>query len=163
MERDAGGAHNKSARVVQFCFESRTLEIIWYNKKPREFCQNNTIYSDIGPIFVDQLPTNCFTIDGKFVVLHSNTPFSSKPFVIDLHQKQLIPLNHFPKEHCKILDIKQNVVISIGSSLNYSPNVYLCNIDDFSKLNSQGLLFLIIVPTSWQHRCTISERLQKAN
>lgn len=133
LERTAGGPHNRSARLQQFCFETRKLQTILDNKESRKLINDNTAYSDIGPLFVESLPPNCFTLDGKFVLLNSETPLTSKPFAVDLQKNELRVLN-FPLDYCEIMDVKNDWIIALGSSLNRLPNVYLTNISDLTNL-----------------------------
>lgn len=138
LERDAGGAHNKPARLMQFCFKTRKVQTILDNKQSRELINNKTAYSDYGPLFAEKLPAKCHTLDGRYLLLHSDTPVSSKPFAIDLRENKLKLLS-FPEENCEILEVKNDWIIAVGSSLNRTPNLYLCNItsnDLFSDLSN---------------------------
>lgn len=135
LERDAGGAHNKSARLQQFCFESRKVTIILDNKHKRELINNKTAYSDYGPLFVDNLSKNCFALGGKYILLHSETPTSSRPFAVDLKEKQLKLLN-FSEGYCEIFEVKNDWIVALGSSIDRTPNLYLCNIADSTDLSN---------------------------
>ncbi|XP_017487322.1 PREDICTED: acylamino-acid-releasing enzyme-like [Rhagoletis zephyria] len=135
LERDAGGAHNKSARLQQFCFESRKIQTILDNKQKRELINNKTEYSDYGPLFLDKMATNCFTMDGKYVLLDSETPVFTKPYAVDLKEKQL-KLIKFPEGFCQILEVKNDWVIALGSSINSTPNLYLSNIANSTDLTN---------------------------
>lgn len=135
LERDAGGAHNKSNRLQQFCFESRKVQTILDNKQKRELINNKTAYSDYGPLFVDDLPRSCFALSGRYILLHSETPTSKRPFAVDL-KENLLKLLNFPEGYCEILEVKNDWVVALGSSPNSTPNVYLCNIADSTDLSN---------------------------
>ncbi|KAI2809462.1 hypothetical protein BLOT_000611 [Blomia tropicalis] len=137
LERNAGGPHNKSVRLQQFCFETRKVQTIIDNKENRKLNASKTEYSDIGPLFVNNLPKNCFSNDGKYAFLSSYTPLETKVFAINLSECFMKPLP-FHHESCDVLDVENNWITAVGSSINYLPNAYLCNLnevsDDFTNL-----------------------------
>lgn len=135
LERNAGGAHDKAARLQYFDMETRKIRTIIDDKIKREVIKNKdgtASYSDIGPIFSSDLPSNCFTKNGKYILFDSETPFYGKSFAVKIEDHSVQMINF--ADSTQILDVKHDWICAIGSSINQLPLVYLGH---FSESNTK--------------------------
>ncbi|KAF7493851.1 Acylamino-acid-releasing enzyme [Sarcoptes scabiei] len=128
LERNSGGPHNQAARLQLFDFETKSIKTIVSDELRREVITNsdgNSEYSDIGPLFTSNLPSNCFSDDGRFIFLNSNVSLARKSFSICLETNTMKVLDFSLTNSTEILDIKSDWICLLGSSINHLPNIYI--------------------------------------
>lgn len=136
LQYAAGGPHRNAASLQLFNFETNKSTTVMSNSLPRRLEQKpdgSMTYSNQGPLFTFDLPSNCFSADGKFVITSTMTPLQTQAVAIPLDQTNTANLLAFPEESCTIIGLKQNWILAIGSAINSLPTVYLGYFDE-SKL-----------------------------
>ncbi|OTF80599.1 acylamino-acid-releasing enzyme-like protein, partial [Euroglyphus maynei] len=135
LERNAGGAHDKAAKLQYFDMETRKIRTLIDDKIKREVLkkEDGTVsYSDVGPIFSSDLPPNCFTKDGKYILFDSETPMNRKSFAVQIENQSVHMLDF--ADSTQIIDVQHDWICAIGSSINQLPLVYLGH---FSESNTK--------------------------
>lgn len=127
LERNASNAHNNAAKLQHFSMNTRKLRTIVDNKASREvvkLANNEITYSELGPLFLLELPAKCFTEDGKFIILDSDTPFTTRTFAIGFEDGKMHALN-IPLDSSEVLEVRNDWICINASSINQLPNVYI--------------------------------------
>ncbi|CAG2111233.1 unnamed protein product, partial [Medioppia subpectinata] len=104
----------------------KTSEILIDTNGVREIIdtESGLKYGKISALFVKDINENCFTSDGKFLILNCFTELQLVLCLFDLKTKQLIPIE-FPLPSIQVLDLIDNVLIAVGSALNTKPNIFV--------------------------------------
>jgi acylaminoacyl-peptidase len=137
LENESGGAHHKASRLMQYNFDTKANDIIIDVNSVREILTdgNRVKYGKICALYLDELPLNCFTSDGKYVVFHSFTELEKSLYLVNLKTKDLKAIE-FPVNSATVVDIKDDIIIAVGSSVNVKPNIYIAK---FNKENIDSI------------------------
>ncbi|CAG2103737.1 unnamed protein product, partial [Medioppia subpectinata] len=126
LENKSGSTHRQASRLLRYSFELKTSEILIDTNGVREIIdtESGLKYGKISALFVEEITENCFTSDGKFLILNCFTELQLVLCLFDLKTKQLIPIE-FPLPSLQLLDLNDNVLIAVGSALNTKPNIFV--------------------------------------
>lgn len=136
LEYAAGGAHDKSARLQQISMDSKKVTTIVDNKDNRKFtlkADGQVEYDPIGPIYCDQLPSECFSTDGGRILVNTDGPTQAIVYDVGLedHSIRVIP-SPIPNGSFSVVKVKHDVVMAIASAFNHLPQLFI------SKLPAAG-------------------------
>lgn len=116
LSNPALGVHNHSTRMNLYDLRSGTTKSL------------------ADGLFIQDLPTNCFTTDDKYVLLKTHDHLYHHLCLYSLEHSKLVELT-FPTSGISILDFHHDIILASGSQIDSTPTIYVAsvntsNIDD---------------------------------
>ena len=158
LENDSGGPHRSASRLMLYNFKSQSNEVLIDSNGVREVVQNDETfkYGKICAFFSEELPQTCFSTDGKYLIANTSSEMQLNLILIDIETKKLRQIE-FPLESVELVDVKDDLLVVIGSSATVAPNVFVGKLNDISepidwfeiKTNSSDLLSDITAKNYW--------------
>ncbi|RWS16723.1 acylamino-acid-releasing enzyme-like isoform X1, partial [Dinothrombium tinctorium] len=112
------GPHFKASRLMRYDLEKLKAEIII----------DTNVKDDGFPLYLKELPKNCFTEDGNYIVFDSINQCLSTLCMLDLNARKLQKISH-SFASASVLDIRHNILAILTSAPNKFPNVYAAKIE----------------------------------
>ena len=130
LENEISGPHDKAIRLMRFDIESQTSEVLFGKNGVRDIIvnENELKYGKLCTLFIKELPQNCLTSNENYLVFNCFTELQSVLFLCDLKTKQLNQIQ-FPLQSAKLIELKDDLLIAVGSSINIKPNVFIAKLN----------------------------------
>ena len=148
LDNDSGGPHDKASRLVKHDLQSKTNEVIVDVDGIRQIIPdgNGFKYGKVCSIYGD-LSLNCFTSDGKHILINCFTELELILCLIDLKTKDLKQIS-IPTQSFRLIEFVDDLIVGVGSSAATVPNVFVGKLNNNSdsidwleiKVNSNELL-----------------------
>ncbi|KAI1305803.1 Acylamino-acid-releasing enzyme [Halotydeus destructor] len=139
LENGTSGPHHRASRLVMYSFESKQKQVLVDIDVKQDHLE--TIDVSLKALYIISLPDNCWSLDENTLFFHSHTCNRQVMWSLEVVSGKLQQLP-FPFKHAQLLDVKNDILVTVGQSIDVKPSVYLAkfgpsitwyNIEDVSK------------------------------